>query len=250
MAKQIKIDIPKPCHENWDGMNPTEQGAFCQNCKKEVIDFSARTENEIYDILKASTGRICGRFREEQLNAPITKSEINTSLFNWKAIAASVAAFVTAGRSFGGTSDLATKTILSSADTHAISQPANPKYAMPGIIPYKDIAEDTAAAKEITVKGKAVDSLTGKPLRNALVTFSDEYGNYNKHEVRTNARGRFILKCLFNKGSIHVNCAGHMGKTLLMKEVSDAVKHKRRILKIALLPTPRSRMIKGDIASL
>ncbi|MCG8577504.1 MAG: hypothetical protein MI810_21670 [Flavobacteriales bacterium] len=30
--------IPEPCHEKWTDMTPTEKGAFCQKCSKEVLD--------------------------------------------------------------------------------------------------------------------------------------------------------------------------------------------------------------------
>ncbi|MDB5284037.1 MAG: hypothetical protein JWO06_3112, partial [Bacteroidota bacterium] len=32
-------------------MSPTQQGAFCNSCKKNVVDFTNKTENEIYEII-------------------------------------------------------------------------------------------------------------------------------------------------------------------------------------------------------
>lgn len=66
----MEISIKKPCHENWSGMTPNEQGAFCGKCVKTVIDFSTKSLEEIKDFF---TGReqqkICGRFEEKQLSA-------------------------------------------------------------------------------------------------------------------------------------------------------------------------------------
>src|SRR5438552_3588242 len=93
MAKQIHINIPEPCHENWENMSRNEEGAFCQSCRKNVIDFSNKTENEIYGILTAAGGKVCGRFTNFQLQQPVRKTEIKNGFVNWRAIAASVVAF-------------------------------------------------------------------------------------------------------------------------------------------------------------
>ena len=45
--KVFHIDIPTPCKEGWQNMAPTEKGAFCNSCQKEVIDFTQKTPAEI-----------------------------------------------------------------------------------------------------------------------------------------------------------------------------------------------------------
>lgn len=60
--------IQKPCSENWNAMSPTQKGAFCAQCAKEVTDFTTLTQNEIKHTLYAhKDGELCGRFREQQL---------------------------------------------------------------------------------------------------------------------------------------------------------------------------------------
>ena len=43
----MKLDIPNPCTEKWEGMKPVEEGAFCSVCNKNVVDFSEKTSTEI-----------------------------------------------------------------------------------------------------------------------------------------------------------------------------------------------------------
>ena len=62
----MKIHIPKPCHENWNEMTANEKGRFCDACSQTVIDFTSSTEEEINVAMK-SDSKICGRFREKQL---------------------------------------------------------------------------------------------------------------------------------------------------------------------------------------
>ena len=47
MGKNYKISIPEPCNEDWNKMTPYENGRFCMNCSKTVIDFTAMLPEEI-----------------------------------------------------------------------------------------------------------------------------------------------------------------------------------------------------------
>jgi len=63
---KYKIDIPKPCHEKWQEMTPSQKGRFCTNCQKEVIDFTQLSHSEIARKIKNSKN-LCGRFTHSQL---------------------------------------------------------------------------------------------------------------------------------------------------------------------------------------
>jgi len=69
METKYKIEIPKPCGENWDGMMPGESGRFCGSCMKNVVDFTNRSPSEIQNYLLENQGKkVCGRFNQTQLN--------------------------------------------------------------------------------------------------------------------------------------------------------------------------------------
>lgn len=65
-----QLSIPEPCHENWSNMTPTEKGAFCKACAKEVIDFTHASPRSIAQRVSLNKN-CCGRFRKEQLQNPI-----------------------------------------------------------------------------------------------------------------------------------------------------------------------------------
>jgi hypothetical protein len=71
MAKQFRLTIADPCHENWDQMTPAEKGRFCDSCQKQVVDFTDMTDGQIASFFKKTTGSICGRFMDDQLNRSI-----------------------------------------------------------------------------------------------------------------------------------------------------------------------------------
>ena len=62
------LRITEPCKENWNEMDPTQKGAFCNKCTTEVIDFSTLTKEEIKQVFRNLSGQhFCSRFRKDQL---------------------------------------------------------------------------------------------------------------------------------------------------------------------------------------
>lgn len=75
MNKSIKINIAKPCSENWSTMTPTEKGKFCSKCSKQVFDLTMLKDIEIFELLKESPNSICGRAEKSQLNRKLSTSD-------------------------------------------------------------------------------------------------------------------------------------------------------------------------------
>ena len=61
MKKQVSISIPELCHENWDRMNPVEQGRYCSVCEKCVQDLTNKSDSEIAELYRQHNGNMCGR---------------------------------------------------------------------------------------------------------------------------------------------------------------------------------------------
>ena len=62
------ISIPQPCHENWNAMQPENQGRHCPTCATTVTDFTAWAPEDIVTYLRINAAtKTCGRFRKEQL---------------------------------------------------------------------------------------------------------------------------------------------------------------------------------------
>lgn len=102
MSNQIFIQIPEPCHEDWDKMLPAQQGRYCESCCKNVVDFELLSDQEVLNYFAKNTGKICGRFNTQQLNRPL---EVTTKIPHkkgWKWTIASITSLVmVACRNFG-----------------------------------------------------------------------------------------------------------------------------------------------------
>lgn len=81
MAHKIQLHIPEPCHENWNKMDITEQGRYCQSCCKQVVDFTMMSDEQIIDYLSNTKGKTCGRFDHDQLNHSLQKNKL--SYWKW-----------------------------------------------------------------------------------------------------------------------------------------------------------------------
>ena len=75
------IQVPKPCHEEWNDMTPTDGGRHCTQCSKTVIDFTSWQQEDILAYLQQnSAAGVCGRLRREQVNVPITSEQFISSV--------------------------------------------------------------------------------------------------------------------------------------------------------------------------
>ncbi|MBC8033404.1 MAG: hypothetical protein H7Y03_04610 [Chitinophagaceae bacterium] len=69
---QTFISIAEPCNENWDKMQPNQQGRHCLSCSKTVVDFTGWDTPDIAAyLLNPANKKACGRFYDTQLNVPI-----------------------------------------------------------------------------------------------------------------------------------------------------------------------------------
>lgn len=59
----LHLPIAKPCHEDWDAMDPASNGRFCHSCSKSVHDLTDLTEDEAKVVLaQHAGGRVCVRY--------------------------------------------------------------------------------------------------------------------------------------------------------------------------------------------
>jgi hypothetical protein len=84
----FKVTIPTPCHEDWQQMLPTEKGAYCGVCSKEVIDFSTMSDEAVkHYLLNRRSEKLCGKFRKEQVEAIkiyLPKNILTRQMAGWK----------------------------------------------------------------------------------------------------------------------------------------------------------------------
>nr|WP_321230516.1 carboxypeptidase-like regulatory domain-containing protein [uncultured Psychroserpens sp.] len=67
MRTTLNINIPTPCHEDWNIMTPQQKGRHCASCEKTVFDFTSKTDEQIIKTYQ-NQGNLCGRFKSTQLD--------------------------------------------------------------------------------------------------------------------------------------------------------------------------------------
>lgn len=85
LLQSIQISIPQPCYEDWNNMTPQQQGRFCDNCQKCVVDFMRFTDVQLYRFIAEHNGQeICGRLKPWQLNRKVALPQKQYSiLYKW-----------------------------------------------------------------------------------------------------------------------------------------------------------------------
>ena len=64
----LQLQIPEPCQQSWEEMIPLPGGRFCRHCEKTVVDFTRMADRDIARLYLRREGRVCGHFRQDQLN--------------------------------------------------------------------------------------------------------------------------------------------------------------------------------------
>ncbi len=65
----MNVNINQPCPENWEAMKIGLHSRFCDNCKKNVTDFTSKDKREILEYLLTNrTDKVCGRIYRSQLD--------------------------------------------------------------------------------------------------------------------------------------------------------------------------------------
>ena len=93
----LKIHIPEPCHEDWAGMTPVAgtTARHCDSCAKNVTDFTGFSDAQLHAYVRENKGKLCGRFRPDQLGRPMRAKQAPT--FNPLKIAAAAAGLMAVG---------------------------------------------------------------------------------------------------------------------------------------------------------
>ena len=63
----MPIILQSPCEADWSQMKQTESGKFCQQCSKEVVDLTNKTNEEAERIIRESEVPVCTMLKSSQL---------------------------------------------------------------------------------------------------------------------------------------------------------------------------------------
>ena len=89
----MMITIPEPCGEKWSEMKKVDScSRRCAACDRVLTDFVYMSDDELMLFFKQAQarlndevgqGKICGRFRSDQLNRPLNPLPYKTTKANW-----------------------------------------------------------------------------------------------------------------------------------------------------------------------
>lgn len=167
MATQISI--PEPCHESWSDMQPIRSDCrHCSVCDRHIVDFTQKTDREILEHLRKE-GRLCGRFRNDQLDRPLMLQRYHGK-GSWTAWAAGVLAL------------FSTQTLHSQTSTP-------PEQVITPDIPQKQTSEASLEQDSFRQVSGVICNQIGEPMTNI-----DVFVPTVSISTKTDENGFFILK--------------------------------------------------------
>lgn len=193
--KAIQINVPKPCHEDWDKMTPCERGRHCAVCKTPVIDYRHYTDEELLkDYFDNPDAKVCGIFNDHQLNRKIFKPKTRKAYYQW---------FI----------NLALITLLHNTQTATAktNEPAKTVLVTP---------EYTPQHAHGSLSGKIIDSDSNVVKNAVVVLYDNEDSTIVKGDGISGFDGNFLIKPL-EQGNYDVKITyGNGYKPTLIKNVT------------------------------
>ena len=202
---EIKIQIPEPCHEDWNKMSKTKKGKFCGVCTKEVIDFTAKSDEELIKQI-VNDGNLCGRFHPSQLNRKLIADRKKRN--HWLSYAATLLLPMTVfAQGKPRMNDKVGKT----------EQLDSYNFTRLHIGSLDRIAKTNVKKDSIIVKGVITDE-SGMPLPSATILIQ---GNY--HEKTTDFDGNFSVKVKPND-ILMISYVGYKSQEINITETQSVYK--------------------------
>ncbi len=219
----MKINIPIPCHENWENMTSQDKGRFCGSCQKVVIDFTKMSNDEIIDYFKKQETQksTCGRFYDVQLRQinQETNSQDITKDFFLKKFLQKTAFWASTFLFFWGNAPQ-----KAFAQTENLQKIQNPNVVTENEL--RGIEEQWKNAEKIEkkqqngeflLKGIVLDELTREPLIQATIMVKGT----NQGTV-TDSLGRFTLENIQETDTLIFN---YIGYKMMEKSIKEMYKN-------------------------
>jgi hypothetical protein len=175
----IKLDIPTPCHEDWDKMTPNEKGRHCDSCNKTVVDFTNYTDKQLAEFFSKIKGSVCGRLTSSQMQTQLVYAEPSRYSFLHKLLFGTAMTLSLTGSANGNYIPSAPQL----QNPVAVNNDTKPKHFNPTHY----------------IEGMAIDSQSNEHLADVRLAFL-----YNGHiigETKTDAKGHYK----FHLDGIYVN---------------------------------------------
>lgn len=75
----LTLTMDSPCSENWNEMEPTEQGRYCNKCQKPVVNFVEFTDQQLLQYFIEHPYPACGRLLPSQVDKVYTEATTKTN---------------------------------------------------------------------------------------------------------------------------------------------------------------------------
>ena len=244
MKSTFTISIKEPCKEKFSNFSETEKGGFCQNCNKEVIDFTKLSDSELLRHLSSITRKTtCGMFKASQLKTYETNSlqTMNNSILHKGIAMMSFSLLALCATEVNAQEIVSAETpieVISSSVIGDIShvESIQKKYTLTGTI--VDEANEPLPGVNVVLKGTAIGTQTdfdGKfafpqqLVENDILVFSFIGYETKTYKVEASGNSNIDIKIYFDTYDVElmgevVIGGAYTSKRNIFKKITDIFK--------------------------
>ncbi|KIC64515.1 peptidase associated/transthyretin-like domain-containing protein [Chryseobacterium taiwanense] len=201
------FQVENPCEEKWNNMHNIPEGKFCDLCSKKVLDLTQKTNDEIFQLLEISNGKICGKIFQHQSNRSFSRPERIIINHEKRKGYSRLVAGLTIAASLTG---IQTNAVTIQHPSTEISQNKNLKE--------NNSEEEKISDKDFIISGKLINSETGKPLQNIQVTLITK-GKIFKTNTNQEGIYKLIVPIFYiqkNNNVLHFDFGGYNDKKYIL----------------------------------
>lgn len=75
---KLNLEKIRKCEQVWEEMKVNESGRICEKCRNTIIDFRSMTAAEVARTHMFSDGKVCGLYREDQLQMKVAEKKYSS----------------------------------------------------------------------------------------------------------------------------------------------------------------------------
>jgi len=80
--KDLTLLLTSPCAQVWEEMQPAGTGRYCDQCNKNIVDLTSKSDVELIRFFKNKNENVCGRLLSSQLNRELVMP-VSKPSWNW-----------------------------------------------------------------------------------------------------------------------------------------------------------------------
>jgi len=194
--KSLQLVLTNPCTQQWSDIERPDGNHHCSRCEKNIVDLTAKSDQELIQFFKNKSDNVCGRLLDSQLNRELV---LPSSKLNWQ-------------------------WLVPFAFTALVVSPAQAQHLKPAVVQSDQHPKSSSVPLELSnalppldtiITGKVLNQVNGHPLggveirkkgEEKVLAVTDTTGTFELSLTDRDTLAKFVFNLPgFSKAEIYLN---------------------------------------------